>query len=43
MLVATIDGRRFKVNAVVEGDNVDVFAEVRWIDENAYSRRRRDS
>jgi hypothetical protein len=29
MLVATIDGRRFKVNAVVEGDNVDVFAEVR--------------
>jgi hypothetical protein len=28
MLVATLDGRRYKVNAVVEGDNVDVFAEV---------------
>lgn len=27
MLVATLDGRRYKVNAVVEGDNVDVFAE----------------
>jgi hypothetical protein len=28
MLVATLDGRRYKVNAVVEGDNVNVFAEV---------------
>jgi hypothetical protein len=23
-----LDGRRYKVNAVIEGDNVDVFGEV---------------
>ncbi|KAG2178908.1 hypothetical protein INT43_001755 [Umbelopsis isabellina] len=27
MLIATLDGRRYKVNAVIEGDNVDVFEE----------------
>ncbi|KAM3581946.1 hypothetical protein VKS41_005386 [Umbelopsis sp. WA50703] len=27
MLIATLDGRRYKVNAVIEGDNVDVFGE----------------
>lgn len=28
MLIATLDGRRYKVNAVIEGDNIDVFEEV---------------